>query len=218
MIKAHDFGKAIETLDRAYEIAPPKSQERSMALWAKGMALYMTAQNMRMDMDYEGAYKKYADAMICFRRVSREENVMDCAYSMAVLNADHFGYKDLAIEQYEYALNIAKELNNAEKQAEIYTDLAAVHKSLHNEREVSLYNARLDSLLSVAPSMSANLFLIKGNNAYQNGDWEVAISWFQRFLVSDPKDDKRFSSLQKLRDSYAKISDDKNVWSIAKNV
>lgn len=210
LIKAHDFGKAITVLDKAYEIAPPKSQERSKALWAKGMALYMTAQYMRMDMDYEGAYKKYADAMVCFRRVSREENVMDCAYSMAVLNAGHFGYKDLAIEQYEYALNIAKKLNNAEKQAEIYTDLTCVYKSLHKEREVSLYNARLDSLLSATPSMSANLFLIKGNNAYQNGDWKVAISCFKRFLASDPKDGKRFSSLQKLRDSYAKIGDDEN--------
>lgn len=101
-------------------------------------------------------------------------------------------------------------MNNAEKQAEIYTDLAAVHKSLHNEREVTLYNARIDSLLSATPSMSANLFLIKGNNAYQNGNWEVAISCFKRFLASDPKDDKRFSSLQKLRDSYAKIGDDEN--------
>lgn len=157
-----------------------------------------------------GAYKKYGEAMVCFRRVSREENVMDCAYSMAVLNANHFGYKGLAIDQYEYALNIAKKLNDAEKQAEIYTDLAAIHKSLHNEREVTLNNARLDSLLSATPSLSANLFFIKGNNAYQNGDWEVAISCFQRFLASDPKEDKRFSSLQKLRDSYAKIGDDEN--------
>lgn len=108
LIKAHDYRNAIEVLDKAYEIAPPKSQERSRAMWAKGMALYMTAQNMRMDKDYEDAYKKYADAMVCFRHVSRDEDVMDCANSMAVLNANHFGYKDLAIEQYEYALNIAK--------------------------------------------------------------------------------------------------------------
>lgn len=212
LIKAHDYNKAIETLDKAYEIAPPKSQERSRAIWAKGMALYMTAQNMRMDKDYEGAYKKYADAMKCFWRVSRKQDVMSCANSMAVLNANHFGYKDLAIEQYEYALNLAKELNLSEEQAEIMMDIIAVHKSQHNEKEVLQYNARLDSLFSANKTLSANqnLFFNKGNNAYQNGEWEVAISCFKRFLTTNTKEEKRFAALQRLRDAYANLGDDEN--------
>ena len=148
LIKTHNFSKAIETLDKAYEVAPSKSQERSRALWAKGMALYMSAQYMRMDKDYEGAYKTYADAMKCFWRVSRKEDVMDCANSMAVLNACHFGYKGLALEQYEYAYNIAKELDNAEKQAEILVEIIAIQKSMHDEHEASIFNARLDSVIS----------------------------------------------------------------------
>lgn len=64
LIKAHDYSRAIEVLDRAYEFAPAKSQERSKAIWAKGMALYMTAQNLRMDKDYESAYKKIGRAHV----------------------------------------------------------------------------------------------------------------------------------------------------------
>lgn len=212
LIKAHEYSHAIEVLDKAYEIAPAKSQERSRAMWAKGMALYMTAQNLRMEKDYERAYKKYADAMKCFWRVSRKKDVMDCANSMAVLNANHFGYKDLALEQYEYALNLAKDLNLAENQAEIMMDIVAVHKSLHNEKEVLQYNARLDSLISANKTLSENhnLFFDKGNNAYQNGDWDVAISCFQRFLTTEPKEEKRFAVLQRLRDAYANLGDDEN--------
>lgn len=210
LIKAHDFDKAIAVLDKAYEIAPAKSQERSRALWAKGMAFYMRAQYMRMDKNYEDAYKTYADAMKCFWRVSRKEDVMDCANSMAVLNACHFGYKDLALEQYEYAYNIAKELNDVEKQTEILVEIIAIQKSLHNEKQVSLYNARLDSVISVNATLltNASLFLEKGNNAYQNGDWDIALSYYHKFLDSNPKEDKRFSILQKLRDTYAKVGDD----------
>lgn len=58
LIKAHDYSNAIAVLDKAYEIAPAKSQERSRAMWAKGMALYMTAQNMRVDKDYEGGIQE----------------------------------------------------------------------------------------------------------------------------------------------------------------
>ena len=210
LMKAHEYMSAIETLDKAYKIAPAKSQERSRALWAKGMALYMIAQNARMDRDYEGAYKKYADAMVCFRRVSRDEDVLDCAYAMGVLNANHFGYKELAIDQYEYALNIARELNIAEKQAEILTDMIATFKSLHREKEATLSGERLDSLMSASPSLSASLFLSKGNNAFQNGDWDVAESCFKKFLESDPKDHKRFTALQKLRDTYANMGADEN--------
>lgn len=210
LIKTKDYTAAIETFDKAYEIAPAKSQERSRALWAKGMALYMIAQHSRMDSDYESAYKKYADAMVCFRRVSRDEDVLDCAYAMGVLNANHFGYKELALDQYEYALNIATKLNIAEKQFEILTDMIATFKSLHRGKDVSLYSDRLDSLMSVSPSLSASLFLAKGNNAYQNGDWDVAESCFKKFLESDSKGDKRFLALQKLRDTYANMKDDEN--------
>lgn len=212
LIKTHEYSHAIEVLDKAYEIAPPKSQERSRVLWAKGMALYMFAQNMRMDKDYEGAYTNYADAMKCFLRVSRKEDVMSCANSMAVLNANHFGYKGLALEQYEYALNLAKELNLAEEQAEIMMDIIAVHMSQHNEKEVLQYNARLDSLFSVNKTLieNQNLFFNKGNNAYRNGEWEAAISCFKRFLTTNPKEEKRFATLQRLRDAYANLGDDKN--------
>ncbi len=212
LIKAHDYSNAIAVLDKAYEIAPAKSQERSRAMWAKGMALYLTAQNMRMDKDYEGAYKKYADAMKCFWRVSRKKDVMDCANSMAVLNVNHFGYKDLAIVQYEYALNLAKELNLAEEQVGILMDIISVHKSLHNEIEVSRYNARLDSLISENKTLSENqnLFFDKGINAFQNGDWGVAISCFKRFLTIKQKEEKRFAALQRIRDAYAKLGDDEN--------
>lgn len=218
LIKAHDFGNAIETLDRAYEIAPPKSQERSRALWAKGMALYMGAQYMRMDKDYEGAYKTYADAMKCFWRVSRKQDVMDCANSMAVLNACHFGYNDLALEQYEYAYNLAKELGKAEKQAEILVEIIAIQKSMHNERQASQYNARLDSVIAANRTLlaNANLFFEKGNNAFQNGDWDIALSYYHKFLDSNPKEDERFSVLQKLRDTYAKVGDNQNALAYSK--
>jgi len=209
LIKAHDYSNAIAVLDKAYEIAPPKSQERSRAMWAKGMALYMSAQSMRMDKDYEGAYKKYADAMKCFWRVSRKQDVMNCANSMAVLNANHFGYKDFALDQYEYAFNIAKELNLAEGQTEILMEIIAIQKSLHNEREANRYNIRLDSLISANPSLAANpnLFLDKGHKAFQNEDWDVAASYYKRFLETNPKDDKRFTALQGLRDTYDKLGD-----------
>lgn len=212
LIKTHNFSKAIETLDKAYEVVPSKSQERSRALWAKGMALYMSAQYMRMDKDYEGAYKTYADAMKCFWRVSRKEDVMDCANSMAVLNACHFGYKGLALEQYEYAYNIAKELDNAEKQAEILVEIIAIQKSMHDEHEASIFNARLDSVIAANSTLlaDASLFLEKGNNAFQNGDWNIALSYYHKVLDSNPKDDKRFTVLQKLRDTYAKVGDDQN--------
>ena len=210
LIKAKDYTQAIETLDHAYEAALAKSQERSKALWAKGMALYMMAQDLQMGCDYEDAYKKYADAIECFRRVSRDEDVMDCTKSMAVLNANHFGYKDLALEQYGYALGLAKGLNLAEDQAEIITEIISIKKSLHDEKEVAIYNARLDSLNSAHPSLANNHFLDKGNKAFQNGDWEVAISYFRKFLDTDPKDDKRFSALQRLRDAYARKGDDTN--------
>ncbi len=209
LIKAHDYSRAIAVLDKAYEIAPAKSQERSKAMWAKGMALYMTAQNMRMDKDYEGAYKKYADAMKCFWRVSRKQDVMSCANSMAALNANHFGYKDLALEQYEYAFNIAKELNLAEEQTEILMEIIAIQKSLHNEREANLYNIRLDSVISANPSLAAspNLFLDKGHKAYLNEDWDIAVSCYKRYLETNPTDVKRFTALQGLRDTYDKLGD-----------
>ena len=212
LIKAHDYSNAIEILDKAYEIAPTKSQERSKAMWAKGMALYMAAQNMRMDKDYEGAYKKYADAMKCFRRVNQKKDVMSCANSMAVLNANHFGDKDLALEQYEYALNLAKELDLAEEQAEIMVDIISVQKSLHNEKEALQYNVQLDSLISTNKALSENLNLLfdKGSNAYKNGDWDVAVSCFKRFLSGNPKEEKRFTSLQRIRDSYANMGDYEN--------
>lgn len=210
LMKAHEYTSAIEAFNKAYEIAPAKSQERSRALWAKGMALYMIAQHARMDKDYESAYKKYADAMVCFRRVSRDNDVLDCAYAMGVLNTNHFGYKELALDQYGYAFNIAKRLNIVEKQFEILTDMIATFKSLNRVKEVSLYCERVDSLMSASPSLSASLFLAKGNNAYQNGDWEVAEYCFKRFLESNPTDDKRFSALQKLRDTYANMKNDEN--------
>jgi len=212
LIKAHEYAKAIETLDRAYGIAPAKSQQRSRALWAKGMALYMAAQNMSIGKDYEGAYKKYSDAMACFQRVSRAKDVMDCANSMAVLNANHFGFKNLALEQYEYAFNIAKELGLAEEQSEILMGIIAIHKSIHNEQEASRYNARLDSVISANESLSKNpsLFLDKGNRALANGDCNIAVSYFEKFLSTDPKDVKRHTALQKLRDTYVKIGDDIN--------
>jgi len=209
LIKAHDYSRAIEVLDRAYEFAPAKSQERSKAIWAKGMALYMTAQNLRMDKDYESAYKKYADAMKCFLRVSRKQDVMSCANSMAVLNANHFGYKDLALEQYEYAFNIAKELNLVEEQSEVLMEIIALQKSLHNEREANLYNIRLDSVISANPSLAAshNLFLDKGHKAYLNEDWDIAVSYYKKYLETNPTDVKRFTALQGLRDTYDKLGD-----------
>lgn len=218
LIKAHDYFHAIEVLDKAYEIAPAKSQERSRAMWAKGMALYMTAQSMRMDKDYEGAYKKYADAMKCFWRVSRKEDVMSCANSMAILNANHFGYKDLAVKQYEYAFNIAKELDLAEEQSEILIEIIAIQKSLHNEREANRYNIRLDSLISANPTLAANhnLFLDKGHNAFQNEDWDVAVCYYTQFLETNPSNDKRFTALQGLRDSYDKLGDYENALDYSK--
>lgn len=208
LIKEHNYSEAIETLDRAYEMAPVKSQERSKALWMKGMALYRMAQDMRMDKDYESAYQKYADAMTCFRRVSRDKDVMDCAKSMAVLNANHFGFKSLAIEQYEYAFDLAKKLDLAEEQAEILFEIIAIQRSLHDEKEVSRYNACLDSVISANNTLSKYRLFDKGNNAFQNGDWEVAVSCYIEYLKTGPQDDKRFPTLQKLRDSYAKMGDD----------
>lgn len=210
LMDAHDYVAAIEAFDKAYEAAPVKSRERSKAVWAKGMALYITAQRLRLDEDYEGAYKKYGDAMTCFRHVSRDKNVMDCAVSMAVLNANHFGFKDLATEQYEYAFDLAKGMDSVANQAEILLELINIQRSLHNEKEVARYNSRLDSLISANSSLSgnSNLLFDEGNRAFQNGDWDVAVSWYQKFLATDPKDAKCFSVLQKLRDSHARLGDD----------
>ncbi len=209
LIKAHEYTEAITVLDKAYDIAEPKSQDRSRAVWAKGMALYFMAENLQMAKDYDAAYPKYAESLTCFRRIGRDKDVMDCAKSMAVLNATHFGFNKLALEQYEYALGLAKALDNVEEQAGILLSMIAVHRTLHNESEVVRYTARLDSLMSNQTRMAAypNLFLDQGNRAFQNGDWEVAIGCYKRFLTTEPKEEKRFSALLKLRDAYDKTGE-----------
>lgn len=209
LIKAHDFSNAIQTLDKAYSLAPEKSRERSRAVWAKGMAYYMNAQYMRLDKDYERAYKMYADAITCFKRIGKYKEVMECTNSMAELNAIHFGFKNLALEQYVYAFLMAKELNLVDPQIEILMSTIAVLKSLHNEKEVIQVNARIDSIIAANKSHTDLTLLLyeKGENAYRNGDWNVAASCYEKFLTAEPRSGKRFDVLQKLRLTFANMGD-----------
>ena len=206
LMKAQKFEQAIESFEQAYQLAPDKIQERSKALWAKGMALYRIAQDLNMAQNYQEAYAKYGEAMKLFRRVKRDKDVMDCAYSMATLNDLHFGFYNLAIEQYNYALTISQKLNLLDKQIEILEDIIKIDHKVHNEHDANVYAVKLDSVMAVAnqyPEFAVKQRIKRGDNARLNGEYDVAISFYTEALSSANKPNEFFSIYQKLRDTYA---------------
>lgn len=219
LMKAHKFEQAIESFEQSYQLAPAKSQERSKALWAKGMALYRIAQNLNMAQTYQEAYAKYGEAMKLFRRVQRDKEVLDCAYSMATLNDLHFGFYDLAIEQYNYALTISQKLNLLDKQIEILEDIIKIDHKVHNEHDSNVYAVKLDSVMAVAnqyPEFAVKQCIKRGDDARLNGEYDVAISFYTEALSSANKSNEFFSIYQKLRDTYASKGDYDNALEYSK--
>ncbi len=207
LMKAQKFEQAIDSFERAYQSAPAKSQERSKALWAKGMALYRIAQDLNMAQNYQEAYGKYGEAMKLFRRVQRDADVLDCAYSMATLNDRHFGFYDIALEQYNYAYSIAKRLNLADKQIEILEEIIRIKRKTHNTPDTNIYTVRLDSVMAANPGLAMTQRIKQGDNARLNGEYDVAISFYTEALSNANKPTEFFSIYQKLRDTYASKGD-----------
>jgi len=219
LMKAQKFEQAIESFEQAYQSAPDKSQERSKALWANGMAVYRIAQNLEMAEDYKEAYARYGEAMKLFSRVKRDKEVMDCAYSMAMLNDFHFEFYDIAIEQYCNALTISQRLDLLDKQIEILEDIIKIYRKTHNEHDANVYAVKLDSVMAVAnqyPEFAVKLRIKRGDDARLNGEHDVAISFYTEALSSANNSNEVFSIYQKLRDTYGVKGDYDNALAFSK--
>lgn len=210
LMKEHQYVSAIEEFDKAYNAAPAKSQERSKALWGKGMAYYGMAQNQNLQQNYEDAYRHYGEAMKCFRRVQRDKDVMDCAKSMAIINSGHFGFNDLALEQLDYAFVLAMKLGLAEKQIEILDEKMSIFSDIHDETRKTAISVRIDSIYAVHPNLQVDGLIKKGDMARSNGDIEIALSYYHKAEKTNTVEKNDYFIFGKLRDTYSAKKDYEN--------
>lgn len=210
LMKEHQYVSAIEAFDKAYDAAPAKSQERSKALWGKGMAYYAMAQNLNLQQNYEDAYRHYGEAMKCFRRVQRDKDVMDCAKAMAIINSNHFGFNDLALEQLDYAFVLAMKLGLPEKQIEILDEKMSIFSDSHDETRKTAVSVRMDSIYAVHPNLQVNELMKKGDSARSNGDMEIALSYYHKAEKANTDKKNDYFIFGKLRDTYTAKEDYEN--------
>ncbi len=142
----------------------------------------MLASHSLLSDNFDNAYIEFNTAREHYCNANDYSGIINTCINIAYLNSNVYSQFDLALEDYEFALYIAEQLDLPDNKVDILIAMISIYTKTHKMDKANELQLKLKELTINSPEMAIVGLKNHGSNSLDRNDIEIAISFYKEAL------------------------------------